>query len=202
MVHFTGALKSSHSVQGFIACSVWRFRVQLTSPLPLGIHTQDCWVNEQQNVSLLSLGRLLITCDGLRRVWLRSEVRTDFSIFPLLKTARPQLQVGSDDHPASGHLGTGRGEEDTLFPISGCLCHCRPWWMLSARTLHMGESWSNRALLCAVRLAPLLREGFLPALPDWENDWETHLSCQSFQLKPSHWLENSKCLKYIPVCLD
>lgn len=66
----------------------------------------------------------------------------------------------------------------------------------------MGESWSNRALLCAVRLAPLLREGLPPALPDWKNDWETHLSCQSFQLKPSRWLENSKCLKYIPVCLD
>lgn len=127
MVHFTGALKSSHSVQGFIAFSVWRFREQLTSPLPLEIRTQDRWINEQQNVSLLSLGRLLITCDRLRRMWLRSEVRTDFSIFPLLKTARPELQVGSDYHPASGHLGTGRGEEDTLCPISGCLCHCRPW---------------------------------------------------------------------------
>ena len=72
MVHFTGSLKSSHSVQGIIAFSVWSFRVQLTSPLPLGTHAHDRWVNEQQNVSQLWAGSLLLVtgleeCDlGLR----------------------------------------------------------------------------------------------------------------------------------------
>lgn len=104
---FHRALKSSHSVQGFIAFSVCE---DSESSLPLlpWKSTQDRWINEQQNVSLLSLGRLLITCDSWR-MWLRSEVRTDFSILCWrLPDLSCRWEVITTQPWAPGHRERGR----------------------------------------------------------------------------------------------
>ena len=104
----------------------------------------------------------------LRRVWFRSEVKTVSLSFPVeLRMARPALQMGRDYFPTSappGHMGTGRGEgagerENTLCHISLVACGTgdpgKRALFVSARTMHTGDRWSNRAFLCPVTLAPL-----------------------------------------------